>query len=100
MVALIAAPNSYEGKFIRTHGFLCLEFEGDAVYLREEDYRHGLTKNSFALRLSKQQEQFKSLSLKYVLIEGTEYAKGGTQESETPSLALLRHALFSYGEVL
>jgi hypothetical protein len=77
MVALIAAPDAYEGKFIRTHGFLCIEFEGDAVYLHEEDYRHGLTKSSFALRLSKpQREQFKSLSLKYVLIEGTVYAKG------------------------
>ena len=31
MVALIAAPESYEGKFVRTHGFLCIEFEGDAV---------------------------------------------------------------------
>ena len=77
MVALIAAPESYEGKFVRTHGFLCIEFEGDAVYLHEEDYRHGLTKNSFALRLSKaQREQLKSLSLKYVLIEGTVYANG------------------------
>ena len=77
MVALIAAPENYDGKLIRTHGFLCIEFEGDAVYLHEEDYRYGLTKNSFALRLSKsQREQFKSLSLKYVLIEGTVYGKG------------------------
>lgn len=77
MVALIAAPESYEGKFVRTHGFLCIEFEGDALYLHEEDYRHGFTKNSFALRLSKlQREQFKGLSLKYALIEGTVYAMG------------------------
>lgn len=77
MVALIAAPERYEGKFIRTHGFLCIEFEGDALYLHKEDYRYALTKNSLALRLSKsQREKFKSLSLKYVLIEGTVYAKG------------------------
>jgi hypothetical protein len=77
MVALVAEPDSYEGKLIRTHGFLCIEFEGDALYLHEEDYRHGLTENSFALRLSKlQREQFKSLTLRYVLIEGTVYAKG------------------------
>jgi hypothetical protein len=77
MVALIAVPENYEGKFIRTHGFLCVEFEGDAVYLHEEDYRHGLTKNSLAIRLSKaQREQYKRLSLKYVLIEGILYAKG------------------------
>jgi len=77
MVALIAAPENYEGKSVRTHGFLCIELEGDALYLHEEDYRHGLTKNSFALRLAKSQRQrFKSLSLKYVLIEGTVYANG------------------------
>jgi len=77
MVALVASPERYEGKSIRTHGFLCIEFEGDAVYLHKEDYRFGLSKNSLALRLSKaQREQFKSLSLKYVVIEGTMYAKG------------------------
>src|SRR5438034_11609304 len=46
MVALSAVPERYDGKFVRTHGFLCIEFEGDALYLHEEDYRHGLTKNS------------------------------------------------------
>ncbi len=77
MVALLAAPERYQGKFIRTHGFLCIEFEGDAIYLHEEDYQHRLTKNSFRLRLSEpQRKQFKSLSLKYVLIEGTVYANG------------------------
>jgi hypothetical protein len=77
MVALIGVPERYDGRLVRTHGFLCIEFEGDALYLHGEDYRHGLTKNSLALRLSKsQREQFKSLSLKYVLIEGTLYAKG------------------------
>ena len=77
MVALVAVPERYDGKFVRTHGFLSIEFEGDALYLHEEDYRHGLTKNSLALRLSKsQRQQFKSLSLKYVVIEGTVDARG------------------------
>jgi hypothetical protein len=77
MVALIAAPERYEGKIIRTVGFMSIEFEGDALYLHEEDYRYGLTKNSFALRLSEsQRKQFKDLSLRYVLIEGTVFANG------------------------
>ena len=77
MVALIAVPERYDGRLVRTIGFLCVEFEGNALYLHEEDYRHGLTENSFALRLSKSQsQQFKHLSLKYVLIEGTVDAKG------------------------
>jgi hypothetical protein len=81
MVALLAMPERYEGKFIRIHGFLCVEFEGDALYLHEEDYRYGLTKDSFALRLTdSQRKQFKSMSLKYVLIEGRVYANGPEQD--------------------
>lgn len=77
MVALLAAPEKYESKVVRVIGFLCIEFEGDALYLHEEDYRYGLTKDSFALRLTdSQRKQFKNLNLKYVLIEGTVYANG------------------------
>jgi hypothetical protein len=77
MVALLAAPEKYDGKFIRTIGFICLEFEGDALYLHEEDYRYGEIKHSFSLRLSEaQRKQFKSLSLKRVVIEATVYANG------------------------
>ena len=80
MVALLATPQRYEGKIVRTVGFMCVEFENDALYLHEEDYRHGLHKNSLALRLSEsQRKQFKGLSLKYVLIEGTVYANGPEQ---------------------
>lgn len=77
MVALLGDPQKYDGKVIRTIGFMCLEYEGDALYLHEEDYRYGILKNALALRLSSaQQKQFKSLSLKYVIIEGTMYANG------------------------
>src|SRR5580704_15463974 len=74
MVALVANPQRYEGKITRTVGFLCVEFEGNALYVHDEDYRHGLSKNSMALRLSdSQSKQFKSLSLRYVIIEATAY---------------------------
>ena len=77
MVALLAAPQRYEGKLIRSIGFLCIEFENDALYLHEEDYRYGEGKNSFSLRLSEtQRKQFKSLSLKRVIIEARVYANG------------------------
>jgi hypothetical protein len=80
MVALLATPQKYEGKIVRTVGFMCVEFENDALYLHEEDYHHGLHQNSFALRLSQsQRKEFKGLSLKYVLIEGTVYANGPEQ---------------------
>ncbi|HUJ30986.1 MAG TPA: hypothetical protein VLY23_06870 [Candidatus Acidoferrum sp.] len=72
MASLLGDPERYNGKFVRTVGFLCVEFEGNAVYLHEEDYAHGLTGNAFRLGLSQSQaKQFKGLTLKYALIEGT-----------------------------
>ena len=77
MVALLAEPQRYDGKFIRTIGFACIEFEGDALYLHVEDYRYQNDGNALALRLAEaQRKQFKSLSLRHVLVEGTMYANG------------------------
>lgn len=76
MVTLLANPERFDGKLIRTHGFVFIQFDSDAIYLHEEDYRYGLTKNAFALDLSEaQRKQFKNPSLKYVLIEGTVHSK-------------------------
>jgi len=81
MVALLAEPQRYDGKFIRTIGFACVEFEGDALYLHVEDYRYQNDGNALALRVAEaQRKQFKSLSLKHVIVEGTMYANG----PETP----------------
>ncbi len=86
MVTLLADPKRYDGKFIRTHGFLSLEFEGDALFMHEDDHRYGLTKNSFALRLSKsRQEQLKGINLRYVVIEGVMKADGLEQADKWDS---------------
>jgi len=83
MVALVAVPDTYDGKLIRTVGFLCIEYEGDALYLHQEDYRHGLTKDSLALRLSRaERDRYKNLSLQYVLVEGVVYARGLEREDQ------------------
>jgi hypothetical protein len=72
MIALLADPERYSGIRIRTFGFLSLEFEGNALYFHEEDYKSGLGKNALELNLTQEQEkQFKTLNLKYVIIEGT-----------------------------
>jgi hypothetical protein len=77
MVALVADPQKYDGKLIQTIGFMCLEYEGDALYLHEDDFRYGIYKNAFVLRLSQaQRNQFKNLSPGYVIIDGTVYANG------------------------
>ena len=78
MVALLASPHTYEGKRVRTIGFLDIEFEGNALYLHEEDYRYSIYGNALRFHVSRSQEQrFKSLSLHYVLVEGTVYATEG-----------------------
>jgi hypothetical protein len=70
MVQLIATPKKYAGKYVRLIGFVGIEFEGDAVFLHSDDYKHRLTKNGLWLDLP---EDFcgKNLDQKYVLIEGT-----------------------------
>ena len=77
MVMLLANPEHYDGHVIRTIGFLAVENEGDALYLHKEDYRCGLTQNSFALRLDEsQRKQWKDANLKYVIIEARLNAYG------------------------
>lgn len=77
MVALLALPERYDGKVIRTWGFLNLRYENDALFLHEEDLRVPLLKNSFGLELTEEQEkQFKDFNLTYVMVEGTLHSKG------------------------
>jgi hypothetical protein len=77
MVSLLASPQKYDGKFIRVMGFLGLEPESRALYLHEEDYEYGLTKNSFAVKLKeKQEEKARAFHKKYVIVEGIFSANG------------------------
>ena len=77
MVALLAAPQKYNGKFIRTWGFLNLRSDDNAIFLHQEDCQIPLLKNSFRLDLTEDQEkQFKSLNQTYVMVEGTLHSAG------------------------
>lgn len=77
LVQLIANPEDYDGKFIRVIGFFRMEFEGDAIYLHQEDYKHALTCNGLWIDVTddirNRQAEFDQ---KYVLVEGTFNAKG------------------------
>lgn len=76
-VALLADPQKYDGKRIRTIGFACVEFESNVLYLHKEDFQYANNKNALWLRLSDtQRKEYGKLSLKYVIIEGTFYATG------------------------
>jgi hypothetical protein len=72
IVQLIATPEKYDGKVVLVMGFLRLEFEGDAIYLHEDDYRHGISKNGLmVVRNAKIDGMADKLNLQYVVLGGT-----------------------------
>jgi hypothetical protein len=77
LVQLIANPKDYDGKVVRAIGFVNLEFEGDAVYLHQDDYRYGITKNGLWLDFTRDEfhKNKSEFDQKYVLLEGTFNAK-------------------------
>ena len=71
MVQLIASPEKFDGKRIAVAGFCNLEFEGNALFLHEEDFRHNLTTNAVRLSLpSPVPPAFLGGSKAYVSVEG------------------------------
>ncbi len=79
MVALLAAPQNYNGKQIQTWGFLHIGRipEEDSLWLRKEDGDFSLFKNSFGLELSPEQRQaFSCINHTYVAITGVLHSDG------------------------
>jgi hypothetical protein len=71
VINLISTPEKYEGKFINVVGYLHLEYEGDGLYLHEEDMRHTLSKNSLCLSFNDEvAASAKKYNNHYVIIEG------------------------------
>lgn len=71
MIQLIANPQEFNGRTVRVTAFLRLEFEGDALYLHEEDFKKGIPQNGVAIDLSESQlRNFAKLNNGYVLVEG------------------------------
>ncbi|HUL21797.1 MAG TPA: hypothetical protein VLZ10_10100 [Thermodesulfobacteriota bacterium] len=50
LINLIATPEKYHGKWVRVIGIANFEFEGDALYLSQSDYKF-VTKNAVWLSL-------------------------------------------------
>src|SRR5882672_7970441 len=76
LVQLIANPKDYDGKLVRVIGFVKLEFEGNAIYLHQDDYRHNITKNGLWIDVTDEiRKKQKDYDQKYVLLEGTFNAK-------------------------
>ncbi|MGH7512435.1 MAG: hypothetical protein ACREOQ_05855 [Gemmatimonadales bacterium] len=45
LVELVTRPELYDGKPVRVIGFVNLEFEGNGLYLHEDDWRHAIYRN-------------------------------------------------------
>ncbi|OYU79010.1 MAG: hypothetical protein CFE23_15985 [Flavobacterium sp. BFFFF1] len=74
LIKLIATPEKYDGKRVQVIGYLNLEFEGEAIYLHEEDFKKSLSHNAVHVNFSKTTFNDKNLSdfnQKYVIIAGT-----------------------------
>ena len=49
LIRLIAAPEEFDGQFVRVQGFARIEHEGTALYLHREDAEHMLARNGLWL---------------------------------------------------
>lgn len=80
IIRLIANPQKYDGEKVVVVGFLRLEFEGDMLYLHEEDYWRRIPENAVRLGiLKKQRPEFEGKNMRYVIVVGTfKAAKPGT----------------------
>ena len=70
IVQLLANPERYDGLRVRTFGYIHLEFEGNAIYLHQEDERKGLYANGLWVSLATGISPHDCTD-SYVLVEGT-----------------------------
>lgn len=72
ILQLIVTPERYDGKRVQVEGFLHLEFEGNVLYLSENDYIHHLHKNGlWVTRNSVINDKVSKLNSRYVIVVGT-----------------------------
>ena len=72
IIKLLANPTKYDGKRVRIIGFLRLEFEGNAIYLHQEDFEHAISKNAIWIDLpvDLSKKQTAEVNNKYVICQG------------------------------
>lgn len=70
LVQLIASPIKHQGQNVRVIGYVKLEFEGTAIYLHQEDFSQGLTKNALWLDMTRPDGGASGFE-GYAVVEGT-----------------------------
>jgi hypothetical protein len=90
IIQLIATPKKYAHKAVRVVGFLNIGFEGDAIYLHEEDFRCGLLSNGLGIRAEPEiRRRLEKLTGQYVIIEGVVDARYADAVSVGPFRILI-----------
>ena len=69
LLQLIANPAAWHDRHVRVIGFLNLEFEGDALYLHKDDWKHEVSKNAIWVDLRTATAACKA-KRGYVIMEG------------------------------
>jgi len=70
LVALLADPQRYNGKLVRTSGFAIVRFEESAIYLSRDDAEHTITENAVWIGSPAKGVPFTSLHGRYIMVEG------------------------------
>ena len=52
MINLIATPDAYKDKRVSVHGFLCMETEDTALYIDDNYWRRGSTRDGISLNIT------------------------------------------------
>jgi hypothetical protein len=72
MLQLIANPDKFDGKQVGVIGFLRLEFEGNELFLHQDDCTYGIAKNGIEVNVnSTMKADAAELNMHYVLLVGT-----------------------------
>ena len=76
LVQILSNPEKFHEREIKTQGYLIVEFEEDALYLRKEDADYGMTANSVWVELTDEMKANpEKYNGKHVYIRGTFNAK-------------------------
>ena len=77
LIQLIATPKKFNNKQVRVAGFLQLEFEGNALYLHQEDAQFVMTANAVWIEMSDEMRANPNkFHNKHVCIDGVFNANG------------------------
>jgi hypothetical protein len=96
IIAMIARPRDFDGKLVRTIGFVSCQFEGTALFVSREDWLHAISKNGVSLETPEERCNRSGVDLNYGLVEGRFSASNlGHKSALSGALAVTRLELWS-----